>query len=160
MGKVVKTCAYIVKYTTKIISHPRNFAKKAGNMSLTKKYPHSEFFLFRIFRRTKVQSSKIKMESELLNAVNYIKNISKKKVKFAKIEAFMRKKELFTCKEDLDNIIDSFIENGLIQVRGDGENTAFQIADEVNSSQIPPSPESIDGKENTERLYYNRNIQV
>ena len=41
----------------------------------------------------------------------------------------MRKKKLFTCKEDLDNIIDSFIENGLIQVRGDGENAAFQIAD-------------------------------
>ena len=50
------------------------------------------------------------MEGELLNAVNYIKNISKKKkVTFVKIEAFMRKKELFTCKEDLDNIIDSFI---------------------------------------------------
>ena len=91
------------------------------------------------------------MESELLNALNYIKNISKKKVTFAKIEAFMRKKELFTCKEDLDNIIDSFIENGLIQVRGDGENTAFQIADKVNISQIPPSPESIDSKENTEK---------
>ena len=55
------------------------------------------------------------MESELLIAVNYIKNISKEKVTFAKIEAFMRKKELFTCKEDLDNIIDSFIENGLIK---------------------------------------------
>ena len=82
----------------------------------------------------KVQSIKFKMESELLNAVNYIKNISKKKVTFAKIEAFMRKKELFTCKEDLDNIIDSFIENGLIQVRGDGENAGFKIADEVNSS--------------------------
>ena len=114
------------------------------------------------------------MESELLNAVNYIENISKKKVTFAEIEAFMRKKELFTCKEDLDNIIDSFIENGLIQVRGDGENAAFQIADEVNSSQIPPSPESIDDStENTEkkkkkprtaeyreRLHYNGNIQV
>ena len=60
------------------------------------------------------------MESKLLNAVNDIKNISKKKVTFAKIEAFMRKKEFFTCKEDLDNIIDSFIKNGLIQVRGDG----------------------------------------
>ena len=97
------------------------------------------------------------MESELLNAVNYIKNISKKKVTFAKIEAFMRKKELFTCKEDLDNIIDSFIENGLIQVRGDGENTAFQIADEVNSSQVPSSTESIDGKENTEKNHIQQN---
>ena len=96
------------------------------------------------------------MKSELLNAVNYIKNISKKKVTFAKIEAFMRMKELFTCKEDLDNIIDSFIENGLIQVRGDGENTAFPIADEVNSSHIPLSPESIDGKENTEKTTYSK----
>ena len=91
------------------------------------------------------------MENELLNAVNYIKNISKKKVTFAKIEAFMSKQELFTCKENLDNIIDSFNENGLIQVRGNGENAAFQIADEVNSSQIPPSHESNDGTENTEK---------
>ena len=96
------------------------------------------------------------MESELLNAVNYIKNISKKKVTFAKIEAFMRKKELLTCKEDLDNIIDSFIENGLIQVRGDRENTAFQIAGEVNSSQIPSLTESIDDKEKTEKTKYRK----
>ena len=90
------------------------------------------------------------MESELSNVVNYIKNISKEKVTFAKIETFMRKKEQFTCKEDLDNIIDSFIENSLIQVRGDGENAAVQIANEINRCQISPSPESInDGTENT-----------
>ena len=98
------------------------------------------------------------MKSELLNAVNYIKNISKKKVTFAKIEAFMRKKELFTCKEDLDTIIDSFIENDLIQVRGDGENAAFQIANKINSSQISPSPESInDCTENTEENQIRQN---
>ena len=97
------------------------------------------------------------MESELLNAVNYIKNISKKKATFAK-EAFMRKKKLFICKEDLDNIIDSFIENGLLQVRGDGENAAFQIANEINSSQISPSPESInDDTENTEENHIRQN---
>ena len=45
------------------------------------------------------------MESELLDVVNYIKNISKKKNTFAKIEAFMRKKELLTCKKDLDKIL-------------------------------------------------------
>ena len=49
------------------------------------------------------------MGSELLNAVTYIKNISKKKVTFTKIEAFMRKKELLTCK-DLDNIIEFYRE--------------------------------------------------
>ena len=70
----------------------------------------------------------------------------------------MRKKELFTCKEDLDNIIDSFIQNGLIQVRADGENAAFQIVDEVNSSQIPSSPESIDaGTENAEKNHVQQN---
>ena len=32
------------------------------------------------------------MKIELLNAVNYIKNVSKKKVTLAEMEAFMRKK--------------------------------------------------------------------
>ena len=68
------------------------------------------------------------MKIELLNAVNYIKNVSKKKVTLAEMEAFMRKKQLVSYKEDLDNIIDSFIESGLIQVRGEGENAVFQIA--------------------------------
>ena len=68
------------------------------------------------------------MKIESLNAVNYIKNISKKKVTLAEMEAFMRKKQLVSYKEDLDNIIDSFIESGLIQVRGEGENAVFQIA--------------------------------
>ena len=70
------------------------------------------------------------MEIELLNAVNRLY----RKVTFAKIETFMRKKELFTCKEDVDNIIDSFIESGLIQARGDGENPVFQIDNIINSS--------------------------
>ena len=70
----------------------------------------------------------------------------------------MRKRELFTCKVDFDNIIDSLIENSLIQVRRDGENAAFQIADDVNSSQIPSSPKSInDGTENTEKNYVQQN---
>ena len=45
----------------------------------------------------------------------------------------MRKKELFICKEDVNNIIDSFTRNGLIQVRGDEEHTAFRIANEITS---------------------------
>ena len=70
----------------------------------------------------------------------------------------MRKRELFTCKVDFDNIIDSLTENSLIQVRRDGENAAFQIVDDVNSSQIPSSPKSInDGTENTEKNYVQQN---
>ena len=45
----------------------------------------------------------------------------------------MRKKELFICKEDVNNIIDSFIRKGLSQVRGDEERTAFRIANEITS---------------------------
>ena len=98
------------------------------------------------------------MERGFSNAVNYIKK--KKKVTFAKIEVFMRKKELFICKEDLDNIIDSLIENVLIQVRGDGENAAFQIANGSNSSQISPSPEIInDGTEDTKENRIQQNIE-
>ena len=72
---------------------------------------------------------------------------------------------IFTCfksyslaKKILIILLIVFVENGLIQVRGDGENAAFQIADEVNSSQIPPSPESIDdGTENTEKNHVQQN---
>ena len=46
------------------------------------------------------------------------------------MEPFTRNK-VFTCKEDLDDAIDSFIGNDLIQVRGDEENTVFQITKEL-----------------------------
>ena len=68
----------------------------------------------------------------------------------------MRKKEQCTCKKDLDNIIDSFIENGLIQVRG--KNAAFEIDNQINRCQISPSPESInDSAENTEENHIQQN---
>ena len=80
------------------------------------------------------------MDSVLLNAVSYIKNISKKKVTLARIETFMRKLlwKLLSCKEAniiynviiyniFHNIIDSFIKNGFIQVNGDGENAALEL---------------------------------
>ena len=52
-------------------------------------------------KELKVRSTKFKMESELLNAVNFINNISKKKVTLAKIEAFMRKKNYSLAKKIL-----------------------------------------------------------
>lgn len=72
----------------------------------------------------------------MLNAVNYIRNISMGKVSFAKMNAFMRKKELFTCKENVYNIIDRFIDNSLIQVRENRENSVFQIANKIDCYQI------------------------
>ena len=61
--------------------------------------------------------------------------ISKEKVIFAKKEPFKRNKEVFTCKEDLDDAIDSFIGNDLIQVRGDEENS-FPITKELRVLKI------------------------
>ena len=47
----------------------------------------------------------------------------------------------------------------MIQVSGDGENAAFQIANEINSSQISPSPESINyGTEDTKENCIQQNI--
>ena len=57
-----------------------------------------------------------------------------RKVIFTKMNTFMEKKELFTCKENLDNIINSFIENSLIQVRGNGENSVFQITNKIEKT--------------------------
>ena len=48
----------------------------------------------------------------------------------------------------------------MIQVSGDGENAAFQIANEINSSQISPSPESINyGTEDTKENCIQHNIE-
>ena len=60
------------------------------------------------------------------------------------------KSYIFSIAFSLERLYGSFIENILIQVRGDEENAAFQIANEVNSLQISPPPESTnDGTENT-----------
>ena len=56
------------------------------------------------------------------------------------------------------NIINSFIDNGLIQVRKYGENAVFQITNEINSSQISPSKESSNGcTENAENNHVQEN---
>ena len=80
------------------------------------------------------------MDSVLLNAVSYIKNISKKKVTLARIETFMRKLlwKLLSYKEDniiynviiyniFHNVIDSLIKNGFIKVNGDEGNGALEL---------------------------------
>ena len=59
----------------------------------------------------------------------------------SQIVAFIRNNELFNCKEDLDIIIESFINNGLIQVKGVGENKVFLITNEIGSSQMSSTQE-------------------
>ena len=59
----------------------------------------------------------------------------------SQIVAFIRNNELFNCKEDLDIIIESFINNGLIQVKGVGENAVFLITNEIGSSQMSSTQE-------------------
>ena len=65
------------------------------------------------------------MESELLNAVNYAKNISKKKVTFAKTEALRGRKSYSLAKKILIILLIHLSRKVLIQVREDGENAAF-----------------------------------
>ena len=56
------------------------------------------------------------------------------------------------------NIINGFIDNGLIQVREYGENAVFQNTSETDSSQISPSQEnSKGGTENTEKNHVQQN---
>ena len=52
----------------------------------------------------------------------------------------------------------SCIENGLIQVRANGENEVFQITNEIDGSQISPSQESSNvDTESTEENYMQQN---
>ena len=46
------------------------------------------------------------------------------------------KYKLFTCKENLNNIIDSFIDNSLIASEGDAENAVYQITNKFTVFSI------------------------
>ena len=108
-------------------------------------------------KELKVRSTKFKMESELLNAVNFINNISKKKVTLAKIEAFMRKKNYSLAKKIL--IILLILLLRMVWFKS-GEMEKMQLSKLPTNSTVLKyihSPESIDANENTEKNHIQQN---
>ena len=54
------------------------------------------------------------MENEILQAIKHIKDISRKKVTFGKIEAFTKKNNIEVSTDELNNIIENMVTNGII----------------------------------------------
>ena len=85
----------------------------------------------------KVKKTQFRMETELLNVVNYIKNISKKKVTFAKI-AFMRKSYSLAKKILVILLIVNIVirqNNIVIRHKGESQNGCFKKTKDAKLSE-------------------------
>ena len=54
------------------------------------------------------------MEGEILNAINYAKNIRKKRATFGRIYSIMKKKHKNLTENELENVIDSTVDKTII----------------------------------------------
>ena len=54
------------------------------------------------------------MENEILHAIKHIKDISRKKVTLGKIEGFTIKNNIEASTDELNNIIENMVTNGII----------------------------------------------
>ena len=54
------------------------------------------------------------MENEILQAIKHIEDISRKKVTLGKIEVFTKKSNIEVSADDLNNIIENMVTNGII----------------------------------------------
>ena len=61
------------------------------------------------------------MENEILPAIKHIKDISRKKVILGKIEAFTKKNNIKVSIDELNNIIENMVTNGIIIKKGDNK---------------------------------------
>ena len=74
------------------------------------------------------------MENDILLAIKHIKEISKKKVTLAKIEAYAKKNNIQVSKEELSSILESMIGKGLIEKQGERQNISYIIPEQCGSN--------------------------
>ena len=79
------------------------------------------------------------MDKEILESIQHVKNISKKKVTAEKIFTHIRKKELEITLDELVETLDTMVKDGVINESGSSKNKTYLIRDESDSSIIVPN---------------------
>ena len=67
------------------------------------------------------------MENEILKAIKHIKDISRKNVTLGKIEAFTKKNNIEILTDELNNIIENMVTNGIIIKKGEDKHASIVI---------------------------------
>ena len=75
------------------------------------------------------------MENEILQAIKHIKDISRKKVTLGKIEAFTKKNNIEVSTDELNNIIENMVTNGIIIKKGENKHASFSYPEQSEVSE-------------------------
>ena len=67
------------------------------------------------------------METEIFNSINYIKNISKKRVTFERITSHVKKKNVWIDEEDIQTIFNNLVKALNYFFRGNDSNKSYLV---------------------------------
>ena len=70
------------------------------------------------------------MESEILLAIKHIKEVSKKKVTMAKIESFAKKNKMEISTEELKEIVENMVSEGVILQHGEKQSISYSLPEQ------------------------------
>ena len=89
------------------------------------------------------------MENEILQAIKHIKDISRKKVKLGKIEAFAKKNNIEVSTVELNNIIKKRVTNGIIIKNGENKHASYSYPEQSEVSEEVADITEISQREET-----------
>ena len=75
------------------------------------------------------------MENEILQAIKHIKDVSRKKATIGKIETFIKKNNMEILTDELNNVIDNMVKNGVIVRKGDDKNAAYSYPEKSTANE-------------------------
>ena len=87
------------------------------------------------------------METEILNIISHIKNISKKKrVTDERIKSELRKKDVFIGEKDFEKAIDNLVKSNKIELRGNDTNKMYFITTHQDDTILVPQTQESDNE--------------
>ena len=90
------------------------------------------------------------MENEILQAIKHIKDISRKKVTLGKIEAFTKKNNIEVSTDELDNINENMVTNGIIIKRGENKHASYSHPEQSKLNEEVADITEISQREKTD----------
>ena len=90
------------------------------------------------------------MENEILQAIKHTKDISRKKVTLGKIEAFTKKNNIEVSTDELNNIIENMVTNGIITKKGENKHVSHSYPEQSEVSEEVAGITEISQREETE----------
>ena len=88
------------------------------------------------------------MENEILNIINHIKNVRKKRVTDERIKSELRKKDMLIGEKDFETAINNLVSSNKLELRGNDTNKMYVITIYRDDTILVPQTQESDD-ENT-----------